>query len=325
MNEQSQYPGADRSGGTTQFFSRLHRAKTQLKRRWWVLLLTLGLAVGAQVFRATHGPVLYTSHAQMIIGGVVATPLGTPIIDDPNNTVGTMMALMKSDKMAAAAVGRLNSDRPDPPMSLVLIDVNMLPRTAIFYLEGKGKDPKYTQAYVDAILSEFVSYRKTDRITSSEKAIKLFREQIAEIEKELNLRKLHLKDFQTTNQIAFVVEEAESDSKAQIAARTKLIELETDQRLLDTLGADGKANGQITPNAPPATIDQEKARQEVERYKAQLKDLAVYLRPKHPKMVALTKLIADQETLLRVYLEQTQEQLASRRASLKKQINREIF
>ena len=212
MNESSPYPGADRSTGASQFFSRLHRAKMLLKRRWWVLLLTLGLAVGAQVFRATHGPVIYTSHTQFIIGGQPATGFGAANPDNPNDTVGTMMALMKSDKMAAAAVGRLNSDRPDLPMSLVLIDVNMLPRTAIFYLEGKGKDPKYTQAYVDAILSEFVSYRKIDRITGHEKAIKLFREQIAEIEKELNLRKLHLKDFQTTNQIAFVVEEADRKS-----------------------------------------------------------------------------------------------------------------
>ena len=319
MNEQSQYPGADRSGGTTQFFSRLHRAKTQLKRRWWVLLLTLGLAVGAQVFRATHGPVLYTSHAQMIIGGVVATPLGTPIIDDPNNTVGTMMALMKGDQMAAAAVDRLNSDRPDLPVSPVVIDVNLLPRTAIFYLEGKGKDREYTRAYVNAILDEYIKYRKTVRMNSSDQTIKSVREQALEIEKDLVLRNNRLKDFQKTNQIAFVVEEAASDSKALITARIKLDELLTDFRLLNSIGTNSKS-GQITPNAPPATTDQENARTQIAVYKAQEKDLAVYLRPKHPKMVALAKLIADQEKRLEVYLAQTQQQLAARRASLEKQI-----
>lgn len=319
MSEPSPYSGPNASAGATQFFSRLLRIKILLKRRWWVLLLTLALAVGAQLYRTMHGPAFYTSHAKLIIGGST-TPFAGGFENDPNNSVGTMLTLMKSEQMATEAADRLRKERPELQQAPVLLDVNLLPKTTIFYFEGKGKDPQYTQAYVETILNAYIDYRKQIRANSSDQAIKAIREQIVQVEKDLNARKKEVTDFEQTRKIAFVREEAASASASLITARTKLNDLLAEYQLIEVLGADGKANGQLAPNAPPATIDQEKARQQIEVYKAQQRELAVNLRPKHPKMAALTKLIADQEKLLEVFQVQSREQLTNRRTGLEKQI-----
>src|SRR5262249_20037061 len=54
--------------------------------------------------------------------------------------------------------------------------------------------------------------------------------------------------------------------------------------------------------------------------RAEQRDLGQYLRPKHPKMVALTEEIARCERLLEILRRQSDEQLESRRASLTRQI-----
>ena len=68
MNEPIPFQPVDRATGAAQFFSRVQRYKTLLKRRWWVLLLTVGIAVGAQTYRVSKSPLTYVSKAQMIVG-----------------------------------------------------------------------------------------------------------------------------------------------------------------------------------------------------------------------------------------------------------------
>src|ERR1041385_6624494 len=94
MNEPIPFQPGDRATGAAQFFSRVQRYKTLLKRRWWVLLLTLGIAVGAQTYRASQTPLTYVSKAQLIVGN------RAPVADAAaqsmeENFFGTAMALLK--------------------------------------------------------------------------------------------------------------------------------------------------------------------------------------------------------------------------------------
>src|SRR6185503_20089301 len=76
MNDLAPFQPGDRATGAAQFFSRVQRYKSLLKRRWWVLLLTLGIAVGAQTYRASKAPLTYVSKAQMIMGN--RSPIADP-------------------------------------------------------------------------------------------------------------------------------------------------------------------------------------------------------------------------------------------------------
>jgi succinoglycan biosynthesis transport protein ExoP len=81
--------------------------------------------------------------------------------------------------------------------------------------------------------------------------------------------------------------------------------------------------GGDTPVTLPADAfnsDYLKARQQLLLFRAERRDLGQYLRPKHPKMVALSEEIARCERLLQMLRRQSAEQLESRRASLTRQI-----
>src|ERR1044071_9903764 len=96
MNDLVPFQPGDRATGAAQFFSRVQRYKSLLKRRWWVLLLTLGIAVGAQTYRASKAPLTYGSKAQMIVGN--RSPIADPnAAANEESFVGTTIALLKGN------------------------------------------------------------------------------------------------------------------------------------------------------------------------------------------------------------------------------------
>jgi capsular exopolysaccharide synthesis family protein len=77
----------------------------------------------------------------------------------------------------------------------------------------------------------------------------------------------------------------------------------------------GTANG-----GDLVTVDYFRAKQELMLRKAEMEDLAKFLRPKHPKIVALGEQIARDDRLLDIYRQQGGEQLESRKQILAHQI-----
>jgi capsular exopolysaccharide synthesis family protein len=73
-------------------------------------------------------------------------------------------------------------------------------------------------------------------------------------------------------------------------------------------------------NADRLDSDYLKAKQQILLLKADQQDLGEFLRPKHPKMIALTEEIARRERLLDIFRKQNAEQLESRKGSLSLQI-----
>src|ERR1043165_6358972 len=144
MNEPIPFQPVDRATGAAQFFSRVQRYKTLLKRRWWVLLITLGIAVGAQTHRASQTPLTYVSKAQMIVGNrPVVADTGAQGQDE--NFVGTTIALLKGQLINMRARDAVRQNHPNLKPIPVTLEVSLAPKTSIFLVIGRGTDPKYTQ------------------------------------------------------------------------------------------------------------------------------------------------------------------------------------
>src|ERR1044072_6927759 len=111
MNEQIPFQTGDRATGAAQFFSRVQRYKSLLKRRWWVLLLTLGIAVGAQTYRVSKMPLTYVSKAQMIVGNRTTVTDGAAAAND-ENFVGTTIALLQGNLIATRASELIKTNAP---------------------------------------------------------------------------------------------------------------------------------------------------------------------------------------------------------------------
>ena len=67
MNEEQSLVTHDRSQLTARFFSRLHRYRNLFRRRWWVLVLCVGLALAVMAAYVHYAPKEYVSAGQMIV------------------------------------------------------------------------------------------------------------------------------------------------------------------------------------------------------------------------------------------------------------------
>jgi capsular exopolysaccharide synthesis family protein len=66
----------------------------------------------------------------------------------------------------------------------------------------------------------------------------------------------------------------------------------------------------------PTDTDYLKARQQLLLLKAELQELGQYLKPKHPKVIAMKEELARREELLKIYRSQSEEQLQNRKGML---------
>ena len=170
MNEPIPFQGTDRATGAAQFFSRMQRYKSLLKRRWWVLMLTLGIAVGAQTYRASMSPITYVSKAQMIVGNR-QTVTDTAAAATDENFVGTTKMLFAGNLINMRAKEVLRTNEPHMPVAPVSLGISLVPRTSIFLVQARGTYSKYTQAYLNACMEEFLKYREETRGRSGDETI----------------------------------------------------------------------------------------------------------------------------------------------------------
>jgi uncharacterized protein involved in exopolysaccharide biosynthesis len=209
MNEPIPFQAGDRASGAAQFFSRVQRYKSLLKRRWWIILLTVGIAVGAQTYRASKTPLTYVSKAQMIVGN------RTPLTEAAGSTydenfVGTTIALLKGNLITSRTVESLKTNYPTLYAGEVIVTVDLVPRTSIFLLQARGPSPKYTQAYLNALMDEFLNYRQEIRGKSSEETMQVVTAEMRKAQEQVAAGYREMEEFRNKYNVASVEQEATS-------------------------------------------------------------------------------------------------------------------
>ncbi|HWN94485.1 MAG TPA: polysaccharide biosynthesis tyrosine autokinase [Methylomirabilota bacterium] len=318
MNEPIPFQGHDRATGAAQFFSRVQRYKTLLKRRWWVLLLTFGIAVGAQTYRASKTPLTYVSKAQMIVGHRVSVTDSAAAATD-ENFVGTTIALLQGNLITTRASEVLRAKHlAGAPVTL---KISLAPKTSIFILEARGAYPKYTQAYLNACMEEFLKYRDEMRGQSSTDVLRSITEQMGNAQKQIDQGRAEQVRFQTNHMVAFVEEDAKSTALRLNSLQNDLAQLRQEYQLLDALtNTPSPRRASDKPELTVEVREQERVRTQLAVLEQQKAELEEVLKPKHPKMIRVEEQIAGQKKLLQILDTQSAEQFAQRRESLQKQI-----
>jgi capsular exopolysaccharide synthesis family protein len=316
-----------------------------LRRRWWLLMLAVVLAIGgALVYLEARRP-RYVSKAQMWVRGRLHLADVGQYTEDLQNFFGTQIELMQSDKMRERALSRLKSADPefDPPKDkegrsiTPLIRITQTPKSTVFLLESRGTNGLYARAFLDALMDEFLAYKKEVRSATSGDALASVSEQVYKQERELKLEQDKLNQFQRENNVALLREQVTGGGAhlAQLNAQLSLLKLELG--LLDAAALEHGAGSQIRTNlfaaapdprrltdssSPVATlpVDFVTANQQVQALKIQREQMGRYLRPKHPKVVKLDEEITRGEKLIEFFRVESQEQIATAKAAMKLRI-----
>ncbi|MEM1157867.1 MAG: polysaccharide biosynthesis tyrosine autokinase [Verrucomicrobiota bacterium] len=317
-------------------FTRLHRYKNLLKRRWWVLLLTVSIALCYQGFRLITSEPVFFSTSRMMVDPQIRTPESALYSEELSNFYGTQIELMRSGKVMERAKERVHALNPDIPESRAAIQVMQQPLTSIFVFTASGAEGKYTQTFLDAVMDSFIFFKDEMRSTASQKTLSAITEQVLKLERELKESQQKLFEFQKNNDVASLQEQGNTAAAYVASLEKELAESTKELQLLELMDLDQNVQRQERLNNEQATEEENtptarltgdepeleylKAKRSIRMLENQLEKLSADLTDKHPKMIMLRQQIKDQTDLLGFYRSQSQDQLESRKETLKLQV-----
>jgi capsular exopolysaccharide synthesis family protein len=306
-----------------------------LRRRWWLLVLTISLGLCGAAWYLSQQPPAFLSVGRLMVSGQIRIAEGAQYTEELFNFFGTQMELMQSGEVRQRAHKRVQALHPELPREEVKLEVGQVPRASIFTMRGLGKSPQYTQAYLDACMDEYITAKKQMRSQKSESTAGAISDELVQLEKDMQKDEAEMHEFQKENNIGFLREEGNSAGLYLAKVNRQLADLRTEYDLLALLDLDQNLGRQplTTPlaaeqSASPDTwmasfgplAEYQKTKQRIEELVTEREDLAKNLRDKHPAMVALAEQIAKGEALLDSYRKQSTEALRTRREAISLQI-----
>ncbi len=129
------------------------------------------------------GDIQYISFAR-----IVAQPPGAPVAEGQPGVeefYGTQMALIQSGKVRRRAHERVDALSPELSEVPVVLEVTRTRNSSIINLQAVASEPGYTRAYLDAILEEYLNFRKEMGVDGKPPALKSLEEQLLKLEREL--------------------------------------------------------------------------------------------------------------------------------------------
>src|SRR5215210_204848 len=102
-------PSVRPSSSLIVFFSKLNKYLATVKRRWWVLVLTVSIGLCAAAWFNSQRTPSYKSVGRMMVSGTIALPEGAVYREELNNFYGTQSELMQSAEVRRRAAARVES------------------------------------------------------------------------------------------------------------------------------------------------------------------------------------------------------------------------
>lgn len=320
-------------GGRTQ------RRLAYLRQYWWLPVLTLGLALVAGSAYLLLASPKYVASARMWETEKLRLPEATAFSENTENYFGTQIELLRSEKLALATLTRLlASDTNAVPRGKdrkplgVRLNIIPAPKSTVFVVQALSSDQAYTQAYLTALMEEYLAYKKDIRKIVSGDTLASISEQVLRLERELKSDQEALTAFQRTNNLAVLEEESRIAGGYLARLKTQRSDFELEAQLLQATALDlegvGAGNlstaesvvdairGAGTSTEPRAPSQRLTALRELELLKSEREKWSKYLRPKHPDIIRLDAQIERAQKLIELFQSQNREQLATARQAL---------
>ncbi len=324
-----------------------------LRRRWWILLLSLVFVGGPAVAYAFLKAPLYESKAVMYLGARLNLTEARLYAEELTSYLGTQAELIRSPRVLSRAFlavraglpgtspGATNSPPDESPFDLT---IRSSPRSSTLELHATGPSPEATRAFLTQVIDEYLSFRQDTRKQTSSNALSSITGQINETKQEITQIQERMTRFETTNNISYLTEYGLSAGSHLARLIGVLSDLRTEYRLLDLLTPNQLTSLQQGPlaSAPGLAVPDERtarapysstaayqagyyqALQQLQLLKARRDEFSKNLRPGHSKMVKLEQEIAGLDQLLRTLKaegeEQALAQIAARKQALQLQI-----
>jgi len=331
MQNPEQYPPVKphvMADWSVSFFTKLHRYKNLLKRRWWILALTIGLALCYQTFQLLTAPPTFSSVSRMMVDPQIRVANKATYQEEYANFYGTQIELMTSGAVREDAHQRVQTQFPELEPGHVSLAVRQKPQTSIFIFSAQGGSPEYTRRYLDAVMQAFIHLKDEQREFASEKTLTTITEQLIKLDQELEQAEQRLFDFQSKHNLNFWKEQNNTAATYLNNLNTELANMNKELSLLDRLSLDQnlqrvqeaafnlegtEADAIVAENTRNPYLE---TRKRIRGLKTQLAQLNEFLTDKHPKIIGIREEIDRESKLLEVAQKQGVDQLQQQREAL---------
>ncbi len=323
---------------------RIQRFFTFLLKYWWVPVLTLALGLGGAVWYFFWEAPTYVSKSRMWETVTLRLPEGAMFSEDMQNFLGTQTELLESGQLRQLALARLSAPKTNAiPMGKdglplpVQIRVRQTAKSSVFELEASAADAAYVQAYLSALMIEYIQYKKDIRKVVSGDTLASISEQVLRLERDLKAEQDNFVAFQRTNNVAILQQEATTAGGSLARLNSELADGILQSQLLESKALGLDANGSLgasvsvglnspllgadSASASTTTTERQGASRDLELLRLQRERLSKFLRPKHPKIVQLDVQIQKAEKLIELFRNQSREQIAAAQQVLKLKMN----
>ncbi len=285
-----------------------------LKSRWWIIVGTIALGLLGQWVYNHFWPPPALAVSRMLVGGKIRIPEGGLYAEEWQNFFGTQVELMQGEKIRRRTLDRLRRLKQTQNESPVKIEVTQIRKTTIFVLQASGKDATYTVNYLNALMDEYLAYRREVRSLSSDDTLASLTTQFLEQEKELKRQQEGMLEFQRTNSVALLQEQGSSANLTKL--NQELADLKLQAALVAGVISSNEADQAATKISLTGVAGDLKPKKALEMLKFQKQEYSQSLLPDHPKMKKLDEEIARVEKLVSLYDAEEMERLTAAKASI---------
>lgn len=206
------------------------RYLSYLQERWWLVMIFLAIAVGGTIVYQTVRPETYSSYAQLYIteGPQLASSMFGQVKDD----YATDIELLKGDHLRAAVMEDLGADASKLKKPIVVEVVRPM-STTILQLRATGTDPVLTQRFLQALINEYLEFKRESRLSTSGDLVKSLTDELSKHETDLKTEQGQWAMFQRTNNVALLEEESKSAGTFLADESVELANLNLERELLE--------------------------------------------------------------------------------------------
>ncbi len=312
----------------------MHRYRCLLVKYWWILALTLSLAICAAAAYEMTRPPMFMSVAALTVNTENRTTAiaggdqgNSPFNQGLEDFVATQLDIMKGTNVTQLAAQQLQAQYPNDSISPVLLDITA--HNNLVTVVASGRDPVHTQHYLDARIQGYLAYRRLQRGGYTEETLKNINEEIKETDHALQVDNAAIIAFQRDHHF---VPGKDTPNTPLGDLRQKLSALHDEEDKLQAMTPEQGFEHTVTPRAgttsandgsnsaqeqagleaSPAETDYRQAQDDLVKLRAQLDDLSRDLRPKHPKIIALNNAIQSDQKRIANLLEQNRTGIQNR-------------
>jgi Mrp family chromosome partitioning ATPase/uncharacterized protein involved in exopolysaccharide biosynthesis len=314
-----------------------------LLRYWWVPLVTMALALVAAGACVWRQPPTYVSTG--VMWETEQLRMGDMgFAKELQSFFGTEAELLKSPAMLDKASEILRSAGTNGPLAAnaaaafkMKVQVTQVPKSTVFEVVAVGPEPAYTQAFLEALMNEYLSYKRNVHKEIAGGTEASISKEVNDFETEMRDKERALSLFKSTNDLAVLGEEAKGAGSYLASLKSRLSEYELELKILEatalersfretastnqTMEISDYLDGTTAGAGPVMHAERFTAIRDLEMLKGERDRLGVNLRPKHPKMVKLNTEIEKLDRLVEIFHRQNDEQMAAFRESIRMKID----